>query len=127
MPINSRIAKPKTTPKVSAPAKVIPKKVIPDLDDDEEVKEEVISNKKRAAMIQAVKGIYEILPAEAPWREKFENTVKRMAEFYDFKRIETGIIENADLFTRAIGEGTDIVNKEMFYLKSTHGDRWVLR
>ncbi|MFA5172831.1 MAG: histidine--tRNA ligase [Candidatus Paceibacterota bacterium] len=115
----------KTAPQKKEKDKMILKKEIRDDKEGETEKK----GKKARQTFQSVKGIYEILPEEWVWREKFEAMVKGVAHFYDFKRIETGIIENADLFTRSVGEGTDIVKKEMFFLKSggSHGDKWVLR
>ncbi len=81
-------------------------------------------NKKPAFV--AVKGIYEIMPAEFPWWDRFLEVAEGVSKFYNFERIETGIVENADLFLRSAGgEGTD-VHKEMFFIKSNK-DKWVLR
>ena len=82
--------------------------------------------KPKREPLAAVKGMYEILPAEAPWWDKFEMAARQTARFYGFKRIETGVVENADLFIRTVGEESEIVSKEMFYLKEGKG-KWVLR
>mgnify|MGYP001616151995 FL=1 len=88
--------------------------------------EEKPAKRQKPPTFQSVTGIYEILPEEAPIWEKAYSAVKNAAQFYDFKRMETGIIENADLFARAEGEDTDIVTKQMFFVRSrTH--QWVLR
>jgi len=91
---------------------------------EEEMEEK--PKKQKPPTWQSVTGVYEILPEEAPLWEKAYAVVKNAAQFYDFKRMETGIIENADLFTRAVGEDTDIVTKEMFFIRS-RSHRWVLR
>lgn len=84
------------------------------------------AKKSKRETWQSVKGIYEILPSEAPWWEKVYAVVRNTAQFYSFERIETGIVEQAGLFERAVGEDSDVVSKEMFFIKSrTH--RWVLR
>ena len=82
--------------------------------------------RKKRETFQSVKGIYEILPEESLWWDKIYSVVKDVAKFYTFKRIETGIVENGALFQRAVGEDNEVVQKEMFYLKSK-GHNWVLR
>ncbi len=50
-----------------------------------------------------------------------------MADFYNFGKIDTPVLEDADLFVRGVGGATDIVKKEMFSLKTRGGDSLVLR
>jgi len=88
-----------------------------------DIKEKVKEKKKRETF-QSVKGIREILPEEEFWWDKFEKAVKKTAQFYNFRRIETGIVEQAGLFEKSLGD--EVVNKEMFFLKSG-GGKWVLR
>ncbi|PIR05231.1 MAG: histidine--tRNA ligase [Candidatus Liptonbacteria bacterium CG11_big_fil_rev_8_21_14_0_20_35_14] len=88
--------------------------------------EDKSKTRKKRPTFQSVKGMYEILPEEALWWDKVYLVVKEVAKFYTFKHIETGIIENGELFERAVGEENEVVQKEMFYIKSrTHN--WVLR
>lgn len=82
---------------------------------------------KRPPTIHSVKGVYEILPSEAPFWERTETVIKNTARFYNFKRLETGLIESADLFIRTAGADSDIVNKELFTVRSGRTDKWVLR
>ncbi len=76
---------------------------------------------------QAPKGMRDILPQDMPLWEKFEKEAKQITEFYNFSKIETPILENLDLFVRGIGEGTDIVEKEMFVVRTRGGGKLVLR
>ena len=46
--------------------------------------------------------------------EYIENKIKNIVKLYGYGRIRTPLFEYTDLFTRGIGEGTDIVGKEMF-------------
>jgi histidyl-tRNA synthetase len=64
--------------------------------------------------LQAVRGMNDILPDEAQlWRE-FEATVERWLERYGYRNIRMPLVEHSQLFRRAIGEATDIVEKEMY-------------
>jgi histidyl-tRNA synthetase len=78
--------------------------------------------------IVGVKGMNDILPADAPLWELFENTVQSVLQSYGFQKIVTPIVEDTGLFARAIGAVTDIVEKEMYSFEdSMNGDRLTLR
>ena len=73
--------------------------------------------------ITAVKGMNDILPADAPLWELFENTAQSVLKSYGFQKIVTPIVEDTALFARAIGAVTDIVEKEMYsFTDSMNGD-----
>ena len=76
---------------------------------------------------QAPKGTYDILPQDQVYWDKVKKTIKNFAEDYGFQRIDTPIIEDTDLFARGIGLVTDIVEKEMYSLKTKGGDELTLR
>ncbi len=66
------------------------------------------------AALRAVKGMNDALPAdEARW-ERFEEAAAGVARAYGYRRIRTPIVEQAALFSRGIGQVTDIVEKEMY-------------
>lgn len=71
--------------------------------------------------------MHDILPKETPLWDKLIETTREIADFYNFSRIETPIAERVELFERGVGETTDIVEKEMYFLKTKGGDRLVLR
>ncbi|MDP3947288.1 MAG: histidine--tRNA ligase [bacterium] len=76
---------------------------------------------------QAPKGMHDILPNdEAVW-ERVMKAAREVADDYNFSRIETPILEHAEVFLRTLGESSDIVGKEMFMLKTRGSDRLVLR
>lgn len=52
---------------------------------------------------------------------------QEVAVYYGFTPIETPILEHEDVFVSAIGEGTDIIDKEMYTLKTKGGDKLALR
>lgn len=77
--------------------------------------------------IQSVKGMHDILPDEQKyWHFVLKKAVK-IAEDYRFSRIDTPIVENSELFIRTIGEGTDIIEKEIYSFKTKGGDPLSLR
>ena len=57
----------------------------------------------------------------------FFEKAQEVAEYYGFKPIETPLLEEEAVFTTAIGEGTDVVDKEMYTLKTKGGDRLAIR
>ena len=78
--------------------------------------------------IVAVKGMNDILPADAPLWELFENTAETILKSYGYQKIVTPIVEETGLFARAIGAVTDIVEKEMYsFTDSMNGDLLTLR
>src|SRR6185369_14430039 len=56
----------------------------------------------------------------------FFEKAQEVAVYYGFKPIETPMLENENIFTSSIGEGTDIVDKEMYTLKTKGGDHLAL-
>lgn len=83
--------------------------------------------KERAKQFQSPKGMHDILPADQVWWDEMRRAGKESAQFYNFSLIETPVLEQAELFERSVGAGTDIVEKEMFVMKTKGGDRLVLR
>jgi len=73
-------------------------------------------------LIKAMRGTRDIYDVEALKFNFIEDTAKELLENYGFGRIITPTFESTDLFKRGIGEGTDIVDKEM-YTFSDRGDR----
>ncbi len=67
------------------------------------------------------------MPSEQIWRERVKKESKEIAEFYNFLRIDTPILENVSLFERSIGEATDVVEKQMYIVETKGGDRLALR
>ncbi|MBV8666930.1 MAG: histidine--tRNA ligase [Burkholderiaceae bacterium] len=87
-----------------------------------------MSENKKAEKIVGVKGMNDMLPADAPLWELFENTVQTVLKSYGFQQIRTPIVEQTALFSRGIGEVTDIVEKEMYSFEdSMNGDKLTLR
>jgi len=78
--------------------------------------------------LQAVRGMNDILPDEAQLWLWFEDTVRDWLEGYGYRNIRMPLVEPTALFKRAIGEVTDIVEKEMYsFADSLNGDELTLR
>src|ERR1700690_1064746 len=66
------------------------------------------------SILQAVRGTRDLLPPETELWNHIENTARRVFERYSFGEIRTPIFEDTQLFSRGVGEETDIVSKEMY-------------
>ncbi len=78
--------------------------------------------------LQAVRGMNDILPEEAELWLWFENIVREWLAGYGYRNIRMPLVEPTALFCRAIGEVTDIVEKEMYSFEdSLNGDKLTLR
>jgi histidyl-tRNA synthetase len=78
--------------------------------------------------LQAIRGMNDILPDEAPLWERFEDTVRSWLRSYGYRNIRMPIVEPTPLFRRAIGEATDIVEKEMYsFVDELNGEHLTLR
>jgi histidyl-tRNA synthetase len=76
---------------------------------------------------QSPTGMHDILAEDHRYFSKIRKTVKKIVEFYNFQRVETPILEETELFSKGIGLDTDVVDKEMFSLKTKGGDKLTLR
>ena len=65
-------------------------------------------------MIKRPKGTYDIVGADVPYWHHFERVARESARVFGFKEIRTPILEKTELFTRSVGDDTDIVQKEMY-------------
>jgi len=64
--------------------------------------------------IRALRGMNDILPDEAERWEALEEVLREWLRSYGYRNVRTPILEHTALFRRAIGEATDIVEKEMY-------------
>lgn len=87
------------------------------------------SDKKRSNKepLTSVKGMRDIIDDQYYYFQGFFEKAQEVAVYYGFKPIETPIVEQEDVFTSAIGIGTDIIDKEMYTLKTKGGDHLALR
>ncbi len=77
--------------------------------------------------IQAIRGMHDILPDESWLWRHVEETMQAIFDSFGYQEIRTPILEQSQLFMRAIGEVTDIVEKEMYTFEDRNGDSLTLR
>jgi histidyl-tRNA synthetase len=77
--------------------------------------------------IQAIRGMNDLLPGDSELWLFVEKTMSDLFTSYGYKYISTPIVEKSETFFRAIGEATDIVEKEMYTWKEKSGDSLSLR
>lgn len=86
-----------------------------------------MEKKEKNQLIQTPKGMHDILPDDYAYFNLFYEKAEEIASYYGFQPIETPILEKAELFSRTLGETTDVVEKEMYTLRTKGGDQLALR
>ena len=82
---------------------------------------------QKGAKIQPVRGTQDILPDKTPSFRHIENKALEIAERYGFQEISTPLIEFTEVFTRTLGDTSDIVTKEMYTFNDLSGENITLR
>jgi histidyl-tRNA synthetase len=77
--------------------------------------------------IEAPRGTHDILPSEQPLWQKVTGEMERLCALYGYRRIQTPVFEDVDLFQRTSGSGSDIVQKEMYVFEDRSGRKLALR
>ena len=77
--------------------------------------------------LQAIRGMNDILPAQTPVWRYLETTFAQLLDSYGYSEIRLPVLEFTDLFARGIGEGTDVVDKEMYTFLDRNGESLTLR
>lgn len=77
--------------------------------------------------LQAVRGMHDTLPGEASRWSLLEQTIQSVLQSYCYREIRFPVLEKTELFSRSIGAGTDIVNKEMYTFQDRNGEFLTLR
>ncbi|WP_241576363.1 histidine--tRNA ligase [Rosenbergiella collisarenosi] len=80
-----------------------------------------------AKNIQAIRGMNDYLPADTAVWQRIEQSLKQVLAGYGFSEIRLPIVEQTPLFKRAIGEVTDVVEKEMYTFDDRNGESLTLR
>ncbi|PKH04632.1 histidine--tRNA ligase [Moritella sp. Urea-trap-13] len=80
-----------------------------------------------AKPIQAIRGMNDCLPEQTPVWQKVESVLRDTVAAYGYSEIRMPIVESTHLFKRAIGEVTDVVEKEMYTFEDRNGDSLTLR
>jgi histidyl-tRNA synthetase len=79
------------------------------------------------SVLQAVRGTRDLLPPETELWNHIDTTARRVFDRYSFGEIRTPILEDTQLFSRGVGEETDIVSKEMYTFTPEPGQSLTLR
>jgi histidyl-tRNA synthetase len=77
--------------------------------------------------LQAIRGMNDILPAQTPVWRYLEGTFAELLDSYGYSEIRLPIVEYTELFARGIGEGTDVVDKEMYTFLDRNEESLTLR
>ncbi|MBU3964556.1 histidine--tRNA ligase [Patescibacteria group bacterium] len=86
-----------------------------------------MTGKQVSNKIQAPQGMFDITPENQPFYKKVYGVGEKISSFYGFKEITPPILESTELFERGTGEATEIVEKQMYSLKTKGGDSLTLR
>ena len=77
--------------------------------------------------LRSIRGMNDVLPADSPHWQFIEQTVARLLASYGYAEVRLPLVESTALFSRSIGELTDIVEKEMYSFEDRNGDSLSLR
>ena len=77
--------------------------------------------------IQSVRGMKDILPSDCKTYRSIENILISAATQFGYKEIRTPLLEDSELFIKSIGDGTDIVDKEMYTFIDSKGNSYSMR
>lgn len=76
---------------------------------------------------EAPRGTHDILPSEQPLWQRVIGEAERLCALYGYRKIQTPVFEDTDLFVRTSGEGSDVVRKEMYSFEDRGGRSLTLR
>ena len=93
------------------------------MNDDKKVK--AVDGKKDIPT--SLKGMYDVFDEQYYAYQGLFEKAQEIAVYYGFKPIETPVLEREEVFTGALGEGTDVIDKEMYSFKGKGGDRLAVR
>ena len=94
---------------------------------EDKSKDKTAPKEKRERIYTRLRGMKDVLFDEYRYFDLVYNKAKDLAEFYGFRRLETPLLERAELYERATGKTTDIVSKEMYVFADKNGDRVAMR
>jgi histidyl-tRNA synthetase len=80
-----------------------------------------------SSTIKSIRGMHDVPPAELPDWQRLEQIVKDVFASYGYDEIRVPVVEQTELFARAIGDATDVVEKEMYTFEDRNGKLLSLR
>lgn len=87
----------------------------------------VVAPEKEVLMMQPPRGMRDILPIDQPYWERVRKALAVACQEYGFSRIDLPVLEYTNLFVRSIGEGTDVIDKEIYSFITKGNDKVSLR
>ena len=78
-------------------------------------------------MFSSPRGTQDILPDEQPYWRYVKRRIEAVTELYDYQPMDVPVFEQTAIFVKGVGEGTDIVDKEMYSFQDRGGDELTLR
>jgi histidyl-tRNA synthetase len=94
---------------------------------EEKKEEKKPKEKNKSEQLHSVKGMRDLLDTNYFRYQGFFEKASEIALYYGFNPIETPVLEKEELFTSGLGETTDVIQKEMYSLKTKGGDHLALR
>ncbi|KAF1335578.1 Histidine-trna ligase, partial [Globisporangium splendens] len=85
------------------------------------------ASKAKVAAVSRVRGTRDLLTEDSAQHQQVLNVLQQTAGCYGFRPIQTPLLEYTDLFSRSLGDGSDIVMKEMYTFKDNSGKSVTLR
>ena len=82
---------------------------------------------EETGVYKAPRGTQDILPQDQAYWRFVEEKAGEVCQLYGYRRIDTPVFEQTGLFLRSVGEGTDIVEKQMYTFEDRGGDAMTLR
>jgi histidyl-tRNA synthetase len=80
-----------------------------------------------SSKFEAPRGTHDVLPAEQPRWRQVVGEIERLCARYGYRRIQTPVFEDTELFARTSGTGSDVVQKEMYTFEDRSGRSLTLR
>jgi histidyl-tRNA synthetase len=80
-----------------------------------------------SSKFEAPRGTHDVLPAEQPLWQRVTGEIERLCALYGYRRIQTPVFEDTELFARTSGAGSDVVQKEMYTFEDRGGRSLTLR
>ncbi|MEI8103585.1 MAG: histidine--tRNA ligase [Candidatus Moraniibacteriota bacterium] len=87
----------------------------------------IVQQEQQELLMQPPRGMRDLLPGDQPYWDRVRRILSTVCQEYGFQRIDTPTLEYAHIFLRSIGEGTDVIDKEMYTFTTRGGDRVALR
>lgn len=77
--------------------------------------------------VQSIRGFNDVLPADSALWQHLHDTARALFEAYGYREMRIPVVESIALFKRAVGEVTDVVEKEMYAFEDRGGEHIALR